>query len=110
MTPVADSASTQDATRAASAQRVGISKSQFQVLGPAPLQQAAGQETSPICSSSFQFISTSDDGPFSDVLLLPDTVGYLGFLEGAFATAKSRVVNGDPFWVWYADMREFDSV
>lgn len=64
----------------------------MEVLGPAQLNRLAGGGQSKIqCPATFRLIADSDEGPFRDLLLLPDFYGHL-LLKGFDAQNRQRLV------------------
>lgn len=84
----------------------GIQPDSFEVWGPGKLNRLSdGTESKDPCDTAFRFIMADDDGvTFRDLLLLPDALGYLGMMGGAFAVAIQQVKTGNPGWVYFADL------
>lgn len=84
----------------------GIEPNSFEVWGPGKLNRLSdGTDSNAHCDTSFRFIMADDDGvTFRDLLLLPDALGYLGMKGGAFNAAIQQVKNGNPGWVYFADL------
>ncbi|MGK5085389.1 hypothetical protein WDW37_19045 [Bdellovibrionota bacterium FG-1] len=84
----------------------GIDPNTFEVWGPETLNRLSdGSPSAVICDTRFRFIMASDEGvTFRDLLLLPDAIGYLGAKGNAFEAAKQKVREGNPGWVYLADL------
>ncbi len=58
-------------------QKRALTKGLMEVMGPGRLDvRPSGTQASLKCSALFRLISDSDDGPFRDLLVLPDFYGY----------------------------------
>lgn len=84
----------------------GIEATQFEVWGPSTLNVlVGGRPSEAICETSFRFIQVSDSTPvFRDLLLLPDAIGYLGSMGGAFNAAADFLNTQTSGWVYHANL------
>jgi hypothetical protein len=65
----------------------GLSPEQFEMLEAESLNTSpGGTQTDLVSPASFRIYADSDDGPFRDLLLFPDAVGYLGLYRADSAS------------------------
>ncbi len=82
-----------------------IAPGEFEVIGSGKFNEISGSDpTLPQQPTSFRIIMGADQGPFMDLLMIPDVIAYLGKKANAFGPAKEQVAAGNAFWCYHVDM------
>lgn len=76
----------------------------FEILGPGRLDNLMGGGKATLeCPAAFRLIADCDQGPFRDLLILPDIVGHV-LAKQTDARTLLRVLSNDPFYLLPLDL------
>lgn len=79
-----------------------IQHDQFQIIGPGTLNVLSdGSQAALQVPNEFLFVSTKEEGGFSDLLVLPDSLAYLLNNSSYIEQHKARLNSNVKIWYWH---------